>query len=84
MPQNLGCPMVNKTIFGFFLRFENNKFAMAEHTGSHIDVPAHFVKGGKRVDKVPMHTLIGPGVKIDVTEKTKNNPDYQITVGKSK
>ena len=32
------------------------------------------------VDKIPLENLIGPAIKIDVSEKALHNPDYQISV----
>ncbi|GHV42990.1 cyclase [Synergistales bacterium] len=40
---------------------------MSEHTGTHIDAPAHFVKGGLTIDKLPVTQIIGRGVNIDAT-----------------
>lgn len=33
---------------------------MGTHTGTHIDAPAHFIKGGLTVDELPLSVLIGP------------------------
>jgi kynurenine formamidase len=41
---------------------------MSEHTGTHIDAPAHFVKGALTIDKLPVTQIIGRGVNIDATE----------------
>lgn len=30
------------------------------HTGTHIDAPLHFLRGGKSVDQIPLEVLIGP------------------------
>jgi arylformamidase len=35
------------------------------HSGTHIDAPLHFVKGGASIDQVPLTTLIGPVRIID-------------------
>ena len=37
-----------------------------------MDAPAHLTKGGTRVDKIPFSDLIGPGVKIDSSEKARS------------
>ena len=37
-----------------------------------MDAPAHFTKGGNRVDEIPFSNLIGPGVKIDISEKARS------------
>lgn len=51
-----------------------------EHNGTHMDAPIHFAKGHVGVDKVSLSKLIGPAIRVDVSEKVKNNPDYQISV----
>lgn len=38
--------------------------SMAEHTGTHVDAPAHFIHGGWTVDRIPPERLTGPGVVI--------------------
>ena len=43
----------------------HSQITMSEHTGTHIDAPAHFIKGGKFLDDVPLESLMGRGVKID-------------------
>ena len=34
--------------------------SMCVHNGTHIDAPAHFIKGGKTVDMLPLQAFIGP------------------------
>lgn len=50
-----------------------------EHGGTHLDAPIHFHKGGLTNDALPLTQLIAPAVVIDVTDKTRNNPDYRLT-----
>ncbi|WP_121667325.1 cyclase family protein [Mesonia aquimarina] len=57
-----------------------NNFSTAEHGGTHIDAPIHFAEGGLSVDEIPLEKLIGPGIKIDVSAKALNNPDYLIAI----
>ena len=54
-------------------------FSGAEHGGTHIDSPVHFAEGKKTVDQLALSQLISPAVKIDVSSKAANGPDYQIT-----
>lgn len=56
------------------------KFCAAEHGGTHIDAPIHFAEGRKSVDELPLSQLIGPAVKIDVSENALADPDYLISV----
>ena len=48
--------------------------------GTHIDSPGHFIKGGRRIHELVMNELTAPGVVVDVTDKVKNNSDYELTV----
>ncbi|XP_045182568.2 isatin hydrolase-like isoform X2 [Mercenaria mercenaria] len=52
---------------------------MGEHTGTHVDAPAHFAEGELRVHQIPMEKLMGPGVIINIKAKVAGNPDYQVT-----
>lgn len=40
------------------------------HTGTHIDVPAHFIKDGATSDAIDLETLTGPCVVIDLSGVT--------------
>ncbi len=66
--------MTNK---GYYYSAYN--FSGAEHGGTHIDAPIHFAEGKKTVDQIELNQLIAPGVKIDISQKTSANRDYQIT-----
>jgi len=39
---------------------------MGTHTGTHIDAPIHFIRGGAGVDAVPLENLIGPARVIEI------------------
>ena len=30
------------------------------HTGTHVDAPAHFIEGARKIDQLPLDVLIGP------------------------
>ena len=63
---------------GFY--YAQGNFSAAEHGGTHIDAPFHFAEGKKTVDQLTMTDLIGPAVKIDVSDKCSSNRDYLISV----
>ena len=46
--------------------------------GTHVDPPAHFIKGLRTVDEIDVKEMILPLVVIDVHEKVAKNPDYTI------
>ncbi len=54
--------------------------ATAEHGGTHIDAPIHFAAGKQTVDEIPLDRLVGPAIKIDVSSKAMDNPDYLISI----
>jgi kynurenine formamidase len=62
---------------GYYIR----KVTVVEHTGTHLDAPAHFAKGGATVDQIPVEQLVGAAAVVDVTAAVAANPDYAVTVG---
>jgi kynurenine formamidase len=60
--------------------YSANNFASAEHGGTHIDAPIHFSKNGQSVNEIPLENLIGSAIKIDVSARALNNPDYLISI----
>ncbi len=57
-----------------------NRFAAAEHGGTHLDAPIHFHQGRSTAESIPIEQLVGLGVVIDVTEKAHLDRDYQIEI----
>jgi kynurenine formamidase len=57
-----------------------NKFKTPEHGGTHLDAPLHFARGRLGADQVPLASLIGPAVVIDVTAAAEKDRDYLVTV----
>ena len=39
------------------------------HTGTHVDAPAHFIAGGRKIDALSLETLIGPARVIRVPDE---------------
>ena len=54
---------------------------IGEHTGTHFDAPIHWISGreSKDVSQVPPRHLISPGVVIDRSAESAENPDYLLT-----
>jgi len=40
--------------------------SMSTHTGTHVDPPIHFVDGGATIDQIPLATLIGDAIVVDI------------------
>ena len=56
-----------------------NRFASAEHGGTHLDAPRHFSAAGETADAIPLEHLIGEAVVVDVTKQSAANPAYEVT-----
>lgn len=64
-----GDPVFRRRVVSSFEKgdsFESAVLEMGSHTGTHIDVSAHMVKGSKRLDDVPLQTFIGPARVFDM------------------
>ncbi|PIE98037.1 MAG: cyclase [Treponema sp.] len=55
-------------------------FKFPGQLGTHIDFPGHFSKGGKLCKDYSIKDFVMPLVVIDLSEKVKANPDYEITI----
>src|SRR5687768_15145676 len=51
-----------------------------EHTGTHLDVPAHFIAGGRTSEEIRLSELIRPIVVIDISERAAREPATEVTV----
>ncbi len=52
--------------------------------GTHVDPPAHFIKGLRTVDQIELKEMILPLVVIDAHEEVAKNPDYTLTLERVK
>jgi kynurenine formamidase len=59
--------------------YSSYTFAGSEHGGTHLDAPIHFAENAHSVEQIPIDRHIGPGVKISIAEKVRQNRDYQLT-----
>ena len=67
-----------QTELGYF--YSANTFSAPEHGGTHLDAPIHFFDGGETVEQIPLTSLLGPAVVIDITSQTAANADYRLSV----
>ena len=50
------------------------------HTGTHVDAPAHFIEGARKIDALSLEALIGPARVIRVPDEvTEIDPDFLAT-----
>ncbi len=55
-----------------------NNLAAAEHGGTHLDAPRHFVETKRTTEQIPLSQLMGPAVVIDVTRQADSSADYRV------
>jgi kynurenine formamidase len=75
-----GIPFTLETLTQVSDGYYMNSFVSGEHTGTHVDAPAHFGKGLSAVDEIPPTRLVSQGILIDVQSKSAANPDYVLTL----
>jgi arylformamidase len=47
------------------------------HTGTHVDAPAHFIEGARKIDALSLEALIGPARVIRVPDEVAEiDPDF--------
>ncbi len=61
--------------------FFANTLAFHEHSGTHIDAPAHASPSGLTVDAIPADSLVAPLAVIDISARARANPDAMLTIG---
>jgi kynurenine formamidase len=47
--------------------FYSNLLMLVEHTGTHVDAPAHVIEGGETIDSIPLERFRGDGVVVDAS-----------------
>jgi len=45
-----------------------SSLSMGAHAGTHVDAPAHFIRGGDTVDRAPLSVLVGPARVIEIKD----------------
>jgi arylformamidase len=60
-----------------------SRWLIGSHTGTHVDAPAHFVEGAATIEDVPLETLVGPALVLDLTSVTSSEigPEDLIAAG---
>jgi hypothetical protein len=65
---------------GFFAE----TFSLVGQWGTHVDPPAHFIKGLRTVDQITLPEMILPLVVIDVHAEAAKNADYTLSLERVK
>lgn len=66
------------TTSGYF--YSSYSLCTPEHGGTHLDAPIHFAEHRQTVDRIPLESLTGEAVLIDVSKKALADRDYQVGV----
>ena len=66
------------TELGYY--YSSNRIEMPEHGGTHIDAPIHFSEGKQTLDQIPIDRMVGPAVRIDITEPCAHDRDYRVGI----
>jgi kynurenine formamidase len=56
------------------------RWRLYEHTGTHVDAPAHFSPGGRYASQLTVKELRAPAAVIDISRRAARNPDTVVTV----
>lgn len=67
-----------KTELGYF--YSSYSICTPEHGGTHLDAPVHFAEGKLTADQLPLTSLTGDAVVIDVSSNAQANRDYLISI----
>ena len=59
--------------------FYGQQWTFWEHTATHMDVPGHFIAGGRTSDEITLQELIRPLVVIDISERAASEPATEVT-----
>lgn len=55
-------------------------YHQCEGVGTHMDAPAHFIKGGRMIDQLHVSELVLPACVIDIRQSVYQNPDYMLSL----
>jgi kynurenine formamidase len=58
--------------------FYAQEWTFGEHAGTHMDVPGHFVPGGRLSPEITPRELIAPIVVVDISRKAMSNPNAMV------
>jgi kynurenine formamidase len=82
---------VRKTIYWYEKRsnvmgtgFFSELYTLVGQWGTHVDPPAHFIKGLRTVDQIEPKEMVLPLVVIDAHDEAAKNPDYTLSLERVK
>ena len=66
------------TPLGYY--YSSYSLSTPEHGGTHLDAPIHFAAGKLTADQVPLSSLTGNAVVIDISKQALANRDYLLSI----
>lgn len=73
-----GVPFKMTRLVDYDEGYRLHKFEVGENTGTHVDAPSHFIEGSRGIDQLAVDELVVAAAVIDIKDKVKSNPDYQL------
>jgi kynurenine formamidase len=59
--------------------FYGQVWTIWEHLCTHMDVPAHFIRGGRTSPELTLRELVAPIVVVDISRRVADQPDTAVT-----
>jgi kynurenine formamidase len=60
--------------------FYAQRWTFGEHSGTHMDVPGHFVPGGRLSPDITPQELFAPIVVVDISRRAEKDPNAMVEV----
>jgi kynurenine formamidase len=60
--------------------FHANELTFCEHTGTHLDGPAHFIPTGMSADRIPVDRLFAPLAVVSIKARADKDADATVRV----
>ncbi|MFF0527177.1 cyclase family protein [Nocardia amikacinitolerans] len=73
-------PVQRQVMFEEIIGFNTAEWTMNEHTGTHIDVPAHSQRGLARADAIPVENLVAPLCVVRIAERAAQDTTTELHV----
>jgi kynurenine formamidase len=67
-----------RTPSGYY--YSSYSICTPEHGGTHLDAPIHFAENKLTADKIPLTSLTGNAIVIDVSKNALANRDYLVSI----
>src|SRR5437762_14380830 len=86
MPVYEGDPGVKIDPWSAFAKGDSSNVSILNfgaHTGTHVDAPAHFIEGARRIDNLSLDMLIGPARVLRVPDDVSEIDPEFIKIGRA-